>query len=69
MHQVTAETPAPAVRGFWRLARGFWARGGPPLSRMFSVALLLMVVLGLADAMFGFRERFMRSRPPPLPAS
>ena len=48
MHQVTAETPAPAVRGFWRLARGFWARGGPPLSRMFSVALLLMVVLGLA---------------------
>jgi putative ATP-binding cassette transporter len=48
MHQVTAETPAPAVRGFWRLARGFWARGGAPLSRMFSVALLLMVVLGLA---------------------
>ena len=28
-----------------------------------------MVVLGLADAMFGFRERFMRGRPPPLPAS
>ena len=48
MHQVTAETPTPAVRGFWRLARGFWARGGPPLSRIFSVALLLMVVLGLA---------------------
>ena len=48
MHQVTAETPAPALRGFWRLARGFWARGGPPLSRMFSVALLLLVVLGLA---------------------
>jgi len=49
MHQVTAaETPTPAVRGFWQLARGFWARGGPPLSRMFSVALLLIVVLGLA---------------------
>jgi len=31
--------------------------------------VLVMVVLGLADAMFGFRERFMRSRPPPLPAS
>jgi hypothetical protein len=27
---------------------------------------LSMVVLGLADAIFGFRERFMRKRPPPL---
>ena len=24
---------------------------------------------GLADAIFGFRERFMRTRPPPLPAA
>ena len=31
--------------------------------------ILAMVVLGLADAMFGFRERYLRSRPPPLPAS
>jgi hypothetical protein len=31
--------------------------------------LLAMVILGLADAIFGFRERFMRGRPPPLPAS
>ena len=31
--------------------------------------LLSMVILGLADAIFGFRERFMRKRPPPLPAS
>ena len=30
---------------------------------------LAMVVLGLADAVFGFRERYMRGRPPPLPAS
>ena len=30
---------------------------------------LAMVVLGLADATFGLRERFMRGRPPPLPAS
>jgi hypothetical protein len=28
-----------------------------------------MVVLGLADAVFGLRERFMRKRPPPVPAS
>jgi hypothetical protein len=31
--------------------------------------IIVMVVLGLADAMFGFRERYLRSRPPPLPAS
>jgi hypothetical protein len=31
--------------------------------------LLAMAVLGLADAIFGFRERFMRTRPPPLPAA
>jgi hypothetical protein len=31
--------------------------------------LLSVVALGLADAVFGVRERFMRTRPPPLPAS
>jgi hypothetical protein len=31
--------------------------------------LLIMAVLGLADSVFGFRERFMRTRPPPLPAA
>jgi len=31
--------------------------------------LALMAALGLADALFGFRERFMRTRPPPLPAA
>jgi Predicted membrane protein (DUF2232) len=31
--------------------------------------VIVMVVLGLADAMFGFRERYLRSRPPPLPVS
>lgn len=29
--------------------------------------LFIISVLGLADALFGFRERFMRTRPPPLP--
>jgi hypothetical protein len=28
-----------------------------------------MVILGIADAIFGFRQRYMRGRPPPLPAS
>jgi hypothetical protein len=31
--------------------------------------LFVMAALGLADAVFGFRERFMRTRPPPLPAA
>ncbi|MFO1108836.1 MAG: hypothetical protein U1E61_06620 [Bradyrhizobium sp.] len=31
--------------------------------------LFIMSGLGLADALFGFRERFMRTRPPPLPAA
>jgi hypothetical protein len=29
--------------------------------------VLAMVALGLADAVFGLRQRFSRSRPPPLP--
>jgi hypothetical protein len=32
-------------------------------------AILVMVVLGLADAIFGFRRRYLQGRPPPLPAS
>jgi hypothetical protein len=31
--------------------------------------IVAMMMLGLADAVFGFRQRFMRSRPPPLPVS
>jgi hypothetical protein len=45
------------------------------LSCSYAVMILLvwpvlsMVVLGLADAVFGFRERFMRTRPPPVPTT
>jgi hypothetical protein len=31
--------------------------------------ILAMVVLGLADAIFGLRQRYLQGRPPPVPAS
>jgi hypothetical protein len=36
---------------------------------MFVWPLLAMVALGLADAIFGLRQRYLQARPPPLPAS
>jgi hypothetical protein len=31
--------------------------------------ILVMAALGLADAIFGFRQRYLQRRPPPIPAS
>jgi hypothetical protein len=31
--------------------------------------ILAMAALGIADVIFRFRQRFLQSRPPPLPAS
>ncbi|WMT78493.1 DUF2232 domain-containing protein [Bradyrhizobium sp. Ash2021] len=36
---------------------------------MFTWPVLAMVALGLADAAFGLRQRYLRRRPPPIPAS
>ena len=36
---------------------------------LFVWPLLSMVALGVADSLFGFRDRFLRTRPPPLPTS
>lgn len=48
--------------------RGFWLAAAYAIIFMFSVSLVLLTALGLADAVFGFRERYLRSRqPPPLP--
>jgi hypothetical protein len=35
----------------------------------FGWPILAMIALGLADALFGLRERYLRGRPPPVPAS
>jgi len=35
----------------------------------FAWALVAVALLGLADAVFGLRQRYLRSRPPPLPKS
>jgi hypothetical protein len=32
-------------------------------------SVILMIALGLADAVLGIRQRYLRSKPPPLPAS
>jgi hypothetical protein len=34
---------------------------------VFSWPVLAMAVLGLADAIFGIRQRYLRGRPPPIP--
>jgi nitrate reductase NapE component len=31
--------------------------------------ILLLALVGIADAIFGFRRRYLQSRPPPIPAS
>lgn len=50
--------------------RGSWLATAYAILLMFSVSLVLLTALGLADAVFGFRERFLRNRqPPPLPTT
>jgi Predicted membrane protein (DUF2232) len=49
-------------------SRVFWLGSAYLIVVLFMWPVLAMVVLGLADAVFGFRARYLRSRPPPLPA-
>jgi hypothetical protein len=49
--------------------RAFWLGSAYAAIFLFGWLVLAIAALGLADAVFGFRERFMRGRPPPLPAS
>jgi hypothetical protein len=48
-------------------SRAFWLGSTYALVVMFIWPVLAMVVLGLADAAFGLRQRFWQRRPPPLP--
>jgi hypothetical protein len=52
-----------------RKNRALWLSLSYAVVVVFSWPVLAMVVLGLADALLGIRQRFMRGRPPPLPAS
>jgi len=49
-------------------SRAFWLGTIYAIVVVFAWPVLAMVALGLADAVFGFRARYQRSRPPPLPA-
>jgi hypothetical protein len=50
-------------------SRALWLGCTYAIMVVFGWPVLAMVVLGLADAVFGFRQRYLRARPPPLPAS
>jgi hypothetical protein len=49
-------------------SRAFWLGSAYTVVVLFGWPVLVVVTLGLADAVFGLRARYQRSRPPPLPA-
>ena len=73
----TALLMAYAITGFAVLhtltlalkGRAFWLCSTYAFVMVFGWPVLAMVALGLADAVFGLRERFLRGKPPPLPAA
>jgi hypothetical protein len=48
-------------------SRAVWLGSTYAIVAIFGWPVIAMVILGLADAVFGLRERFLRGRPPPLP--
>ena len=50
-------------------SRAFWLATTYAIVLVFSWPVLAIAALGLADAAFGLRQRYLRTRPPPLPAS
>lgn len=49
--------------------RTFWLACVYVLAVLFYVPALVMTALGIADAVFGLRQRYLQTRPPPLPAA
>jgi hypothetical protein len=50
-------------------SRAFWLATTYAIVIVFSWPVLAIAALGLADAAFGLRQRYLRTRPPPLPVS
>ena len=50
-------------------SRALWLGCVYAIVVVFGWPALAMVALGLAEAIFGFRQRYLKGRPPPLPAS
>jgi hypothetical protein len=73
----TALMAAYALTGFAVLhtvtqslgSRVFWLSCAYVVVVIFTWLVMAMVLLGIADALFGLRQRYLRRRPPPLPAS
>jgi len=49
--------------------RALWLSSAYAIAVVFSWPVLAMAALGLADAVFGLRQRYLQSRPPPLPTA
>ncbi len=49
-------------------SRALWLGSAYAAVVLFVWPIIGVVVLGLADAVFGFRQRYLRRQPPPLPA-
>lgn len=49
--------------------RALWLSCIYAIVGVFGWPVMAMVALGIADAVFGLRQRYLRGRPPPLPAS
>jgi hypothetical protein len=50
-------------------SRGLWLSCTYAVVMVFVWPVVAMVLLGLADAIFGIRARYLRGRPPPIPVS
>jgi hypothetical protein len=49
--------------------RALWLACAYSIVIVFAWPLVAMAVLGLLDAVFGIRQRYLRRRPPPVPVS